>query len=192
MAAYDLTTSTDVKSYLDITASTWDTLLANLVTNSSVWIENYCGGRRFKNSGSDVTEYYDGDPNLEGKKIIFVRNTPIISVTSVSYASGSLSSPTWIAFDATSYYVRNDRGGQLIFDSLPQGNQNIRVIYQGGYATIPEDLALACIQLVARIFNKRKSEGVLNESVGGASVSWDRELTPELRKTLNRYRNHAV
>lgn len=192
MAAYDLTTSSDVKSYLDITASTWDTLLANLVTNCSVWIENYCGGKRFKNSGVDVTEYHDGDPNLEGKKIIFVRNTPIISVTSVSYASGSLSSPTWTAFDAASYYVRNDRGGQLIFDSLPQGNQNIRVIYQGGYSTIPEDLALACIQLIARVFNKRKSEGVLNESVGGASVSWDRELTPELRKTINRYRSHAV
>lgn len=192
MAAYDLSSAANVKTYLDISVTTWDTLLATLVTSCSVWIENYCGGLRFKNSGVDVTEYHDGDPNGEGKQIIFVRNTPIISVTSVSYATGALDSPTWEVYDPEFYYVRNDRSGEIFFDSLPIGRQNIRVIYQGGYSSIPEDLSLACMQLVARVFNRRKSEGVLNESVGGASVSWDKELSVDLRKTLNRYRNYAV
>lgn len=192
MAAYDLTTAASVKTYLDISASTWDTLLATLVTSCSVWIENYCGGKRFKNPGTDVTELHDGDPDSLGNKVVFLKNYPIISVTSISYATGSLGSPTWNVYDSANYYVKNAATGEVWFDSLPAGRQNIRVIYQGGYETIPEDLSLACIQLVARIFNKRKSEGVSNESVGGASVMWDRELSVELRKTLNRYRNYAI
>lgn len=192
MAAYDLTTAASVKTYLDISASTWDSLLATLVTSCSVWIENYCGGRRFKNSGTDVTEILDGDPEFFGSKVLFLKNYPIISVTSISYATGTLGSPNWNVYDSANYYVKNAGTGEVWFDSLPSGRQNIRVIYQGGYDSVPEDLSLACTQLVARIFNKRKSEGVSNESVGGASVMWDRELSVEMRKTLNRYRNYAV
>jgi hypothetical protein len=191
MAAYDLVTTANVKSFLDIQTTTWDTVIGTLVTSCSVWIENYCGGLRFKNSLSDVTEYYDGDPFEEGNKSIFLKNIPIVSITSVSYASGSLSSPTWTAYDASTGYVRNDKTGELTFYALPVGKQNIRVIYQGGYTSIPEDLQMACLELVARIFNKRKSFGVATESVGGANVVWEKELDVDLRKTLNRYRNYA-
>ncbi len=191
MAAYDLTTTANVKAQLDIGVTTWDTLFDRLVTSCSVWIENYCGGLRFKNSGSDVTEYFDGDPDGQGNKIIFVKNTPIISLTSVAYSTGALDSPTWNVYDPEFYYVKNNNTGEIFFDALPIGRQNIRVIYQGGYNAIPEDLSEACIELVCKIYNRRKSEGVLNESVGGASVSWDKELNTELRKTLNRYRNYA-
>lgn len=192
MAAYDLTTTANVKSHLGISVTTWDTLLASLITSCSVFIENYCGGIRFKNSGSDVTEYHDGDPDAEGRKIIFVKNYPIISITSVSYSSGSLSSPTWNVYDASSYYVQDNNRGEICFETLPVGKQNIRVVYQGGYNSIPEDLALACILMVARMYTRRNSEGVTNESVGGASVNWSTELSTEIRKTLNRYRNYAV
>jgi hypothetical protein len=192
MAAYDLITTSEFKLFLDIQVSTWDTLIDSLVTSCSVWIENYCGGLRFKNSGSDVTEYYDGETQDDDRMSIFVKNIPIISVTSVASASGSYSSPTWTNFDAANDYVVNRQTGQISFFSLPEGKQNIRVIYQGGYSSVPEDLKLACLELVARTFNKRKSFGVSNESVGGASVTWEKELDVDLRKTLNRYRNYAI
>lgn len=192
MAAYDLITTSEVKSFLDIQTSTWDTLIGTLITNCSVWIENYCGGIRFKNSGSNVTEYHDGDPFAEGNKSIFLNNFPVISVASVSSANGDLDDPTWDAYDPANDYVVNTSTGEISFYSLPVGKRNIRVVYQGGYSAIPEDLKLACIEMVARTFNKRKSFGVANESVGGASVSWERELDVDLRKTLNRYRNYAI
>lgn len=192
MAAYDLVTTANVKSFLDIQTTTWDTVIGTLVTSCSVWIENYCGGIRFKNSASDVTEYVNGDPFAEGNTSIFLSNIPVISITSIASASGSLSSPTWTNYDAANDYVVNNATGEVKFFALPVGSQNIKVVYQGGYTNIPEDLQLACLELVARIFNKRKSFGVSNESVGGASVAWEKDLDVDLRKTLNRYRNYAI
>lgn len=192
MAAYDLVSTANVKSFLDIQTTTWDTIIGTLITSCSVWIENYCGGIRFKNSLSDVTEYHSGDPFAEGNTSIFLANIPVDSITSIASSSGSLSSPTWTNYSAATDYVVNTSTGEVKFSSLPVGSQNIKVVYQGGYATIPEDLQLACLELVARVFNKRKSYGVSNESVGGASVTWEKELEVDLRKTLNRYRNYAI
>lgn len=191
MATYDLTTSTAVKSYLDISASTWDTLLGNLITQCTEWIEGYCGGRRFVKPSSAVTEYYDGDRDDDGRTILFLKSYPIVSITSISYMSGAYNAPTWNLFDAASYYLPDTTKNEVHFAELPVGRQNIKVIYTAGYesASLPNDLVLACIQLVARQFNKRKSQGVLNESVGGASLGWSNELDIELRKTLNRYRS---
>jgi hypothetical protein len=192
MAAYDLVTTANVKSFLDIQTTTWDTVIGTLVTSCSVWIENYCGGIRFKNSLSNVTEYHDGDPFEEGATSIFLKNIPVVSVASIASSSGSLSSPTWTNYDASNDYIVNNYTGEVKFFALPVGSQNIKVVYQGGYTTIPEDLQLACLELVARVFNKRKSYGASNESVGGASVTWEKELEVDLRKTLNRYRNYAI
>lgn len=192
MAAYDLVTTANVKSFLDIQTTTWDTVIGTLVTSCSVWIENYCGGIRFKNSLSDITEYHSGDPYGEGNTSIFLSNIPIVGITSIASASGSLSSPTWTNYSAATDYVVNTDTGEVKFLDLPVGVKNIKVVYQGGYANIPEDLQLACLELVARVFNKRKSYGASNESVGGASVTWEKELEVDLRKTLNRYRSYAV
>lgn len=192
MAAYDLVTTANVKSFLDIQTTTWDTVIGTLVTSCSVWIENYCGGIRFKNSLSDITEYHSGDPYGEGNTSIFLSNIPIVGITSIASASGSLSSPTWTNYSAATDYVVNTDTGEVKFLALPVGVKNIKVVYQGGYANIPEDLQLACLELVARVFNKRKSYGASNESVGGASVTWEKELEVDLRKTLNRYRSYAV
>jgi hypothetical protein len=192
MAAYDLVTTANVKSFLDIQTTTWDTVIGTLVTSCSVWIENYCGGIRFKNSLSNVTEYHDGDPFEDGATSIFLKNIPVVSVASIASSSGSLSSPTWTNYDAANDYIVNNYTGEVKFSVLPVGSQNIKVVYQGGYTNIPEDLQLACLELVARVFNKRKSYGVSNESVGGASVTWEKELEVDLRKTLNRYRNYAI
>lgn len=192
MAAYDLVTTANVKSFLDIQTTTWDTVIGTLVTSCSVWIENYCGGIRFKNSLSDITEYHSGDPYGEGNTSIFLSNIPIVSITSIASASGSLSSPTWTNYSAATDYVVNTDTGEVKFLALPVGVKNIKVVYQGGYTNIPEDLQLACLELVARVFNKRKSYGASNESVGGASVTWEKELEVDLRKTLNRYRNYAI
>lgn len=188
LQAYCFVTVAQIKTYLDETGTTWDTVLEDLLNECTLWAEKYCGGRRFFQSGTDVTEYYDGTD----KNKIFLKNSPIISITSVSWASGDFDNPTWTAFLPASEYKADTRKGVLTFWNLPKGIQNIRVIYKGGYTTaalVPDDLHLAVKKMVAKEFNKRKSQGLLSEGLGGGSISWNENVDPSLLEILDQYRN---
>lgn len=183
--AYALTTLTKVKAYLGISVSTFDTVLETLIDGCTEWIEEECGNRRFFDAGTDATEYHDGDYDSTGRNKIFPKRWPINSITSISYRTGNLGSPTWVAF-TTNDYEKNDDAG-IIYLSLPSGRQNIKLIYKGGYTTIPADLDMACVKLVAKEFDKRKSQGLTQESVGSASISWNEDIDPEVKRIIRKY-----
>lgn len=189
MALADTTfiTVADVKTHLDISVSTWDTVIENLINMCTQYAMNYCGGRRFIAPASDETEYYDGDD----KGMIFLDSWPVQSITSVSYASGDYDNQTWTAYNAASDYRRDMKRGILHFGGLDRGVQNIRVIYTAGYAdsdAVPWDLKLGIIEAVSKEFDRRKSQGVSAESVGGASVTWSMKWDPNLTTILDNYR----
>ena len=195
---YALTTAAKLKTYLDISASTWDTLLGDIIDEATDWIENYIGNRRLlcdtTKNGTPIeyTEYYNGT----GKKILQLRKWPVISITSLSYATGDLNNPTWNALSAASEYKADPTTGEVFLSAaIPAGIQNIKVVYKGGYVgsgsngvLIPAELELACLKLAAKEFNKRKSQGFTNESVGGASIAWNEDLDHGIKKILDRYK----
>jgi hypothetical protein len=118
-----------------------------------------------------------------------LRRWPVASITSVSIASGDLNALTWTAFDPKSEYSFDpDTGDLYLAFAIARGVQNIKVVYKGGYTTAPYDLRLACQRLVAKEYNKRKSQGAASESIGGASISWEDDLTPDLKRTLDGYK----
>jgi len=179
-----MATNTQVKTYLGISAATYDAFLEALIDEATVWIENEIGGRRIKADASDVTEYHDGGAD---KCKVFAKIYPITSITSISYKTGSNSSPVWTAYSVDDYDV-DLTTGVLTFSSLPAGIQNIKLIYKAGFSSVPKDLELACIKLVAKEFDKRKSQGVLSESVGGGSVSWNENVDPSVLSIIRKYR----
>lgn len=192
----DLTAVATVKTLLGISASTWDTLLQTLITAASVYIAQHCN--RVFAAGTppaDVTEYHHGGP-----RVIQLKQYPIKSITSLSYASGPYNARTWNAFDPASHYIKDDQTGEIHFDfPVPKGVLNIRAIYQGGYDLAgtganltPADLNLACQKLVAKEFLRRSSQGVLNENVGGASVSWSEDMDPLIEATLGYYKTLSI
>lgn len=189
MALSDKTfiTVAQVKSHLDISASTWDTVFENLIELCTQYAMEYCGGRRFISAGSDTTEYHDGrDTN-----IIELKNYPVQTITSVSYSSGDYDSPTWTAYNAASDYKRDMTKGLLYFASIDKGIQNIRVVYDGGYAdasAVPWDIKGALIKMVSKEFDKRKARGIASESVGGASVSWVPAFDTDVLAVLDNYK----
>jgi len=177
MALHESTfvTVAEVKSHIDETSTTWDTIIESLINEVTAYAMNYCGGRRFLAPSADQTEYYDVE---ELQKKIFLNSWPIKSLTSVSYTSGTpYDNPTWTPYSATSDFIQDARKGVLHFASLPCGYQNIKVVYKGGYdgaSNVPNDLKLAIIKEVAKEFNKRKSQGIQNESIGGGSIAWEK------------------
>lgn len=195
VVAHALTTLARVKTFLEITNTSKDGLIELLIDACTDWIESECGNRRFKNSGSDITEYHDGDYDLTGRDKIFPRQFPIATLTSIAYKTGDNASPTWTVINANGY-ERNDQDGIIYFanesrsflQTLPRGRQNIRLIYQGGYTTIPTDLELCCIKLVAKELNKSKSQGLTSESVGGANFAWNEDIAPDVKKIIANYK----
>lgn len=188
----DLCTVAEVKSLLNISAVTWDTILQTLITGCSKFIANYCD-RDLRSDGNDVTEYYDG---YEGEiSSIVLKKYPVTSITSVSSRSGSFATPTWFDYSADTDYVCNTLTGELFFNfTLPGGRQNIKVVYKGGYANgaIPEDLNLACMKLVAKEFGRRFVQGVTAEHIGDANVNWNENMDPYFVSLLSSYKNMSI
>lgn len=188
MAANDLCTLDQIKDYIGMTGSNAviDTVIESIITSVTELFQSMCGVKQFKSKS--YTEYYSGD----NKRSIFLNQRPVISVESVSIDSDW----TWSA-DSTigsdEYMVINNEV-LMKNDTFTYGDANIKVIYNAGYATIPDDLKLACIMETARIFKKRDNIDVTSKSYGdGGSVTKYMEgMLPEVKIILKKYRNIGV
>lgn len=150
-----LTTHSRVKEYLGIKPddASKDAMLAEFVERISAAISTRC--KRVFEFESGITEYYDGDGITSQ---LMVRRYPIVSVASLyDDPDRAYGSATLIA--AMDYTV--DKGWGLIqldgFRFL-KGLQNIKVVYDGGYKVIPQDLERAAIILCAADFLDSQSE----------------------------------
>lgn len=176
----DLTTVDLVRKYLDTlntpapanAAPLDNTLLQLGITSvSNYWLERTCLGSL--NSIVDYDERYDGT----GSDRFFVRNTPIVSVSSLSlggsamqaspdgFASGyiidnSRKSISYIGGGggARGQYLRGTYGFQAAPAAFPRALQSVRVVYTAGYglqvpaepATVPANpLGLAVVNAAA-------------------------------------------
>jgi len=179
---FNLTTKEKVKLFLDITATTYDTLLDTMCNQLTSWIENYCGGRRFM-STEYTEELYDGD-NFE--RFLRLKNYPVIAWTKIEYNAGTTASPNWTEYDASDY-EKYDTTGILWFDRVEKGKRNIRISYTAGYAKIPYDLELLATKLVARTFEKRLSEQKVSEGSPDLNITWDEFIKKEDKIVLGNY-----
>ena len=92
ISAYALSSLAGVKRYLGISATTYDTLLTELINSITDKIERHCG-RKF--AASDYTERY----NVNGQKILNIRNYPIIEMTRLAYGNQNCMSVTYSGTD---------------------------------------------------------------------------------------------
>lgn len=185
LQANALTTVDVVKAKLGITYNDDNAVIEDLINECSDWIESKIN-RQLKDS-APVTEYYNGASN--GK--VLMRKYPVNSITSVAYASGTLDAPTWNVLPASSSYVLDEYSGILNVEPMYTGSSNYRIIYRGGFTTVPSDLVLACKKMVAKEYLRRNSEGAKGEQIGDASASWDEDIDPSVTKILNRYKRYV-
>jgi hypothetical protein len=89
-------------------------------------------------------------------------------------------------------------GGRLL-PGWPRGDGNIRVTYVAGYATIPDDLQLACVEMVAWLArNVPVGASVTQESLGSYSYGLGSQMigtAPELgtvKSLLVAYRDRPI
>lgn len=130
--SYALTTKSRIKDRLQITSTSFDTLLDSLILAVTERIERMCN-RRFMVS-TWTNELYDGaDPYGTSRQALVLKNAPVWNIASIAFKSGLNSNPTWET-QTVDEYDADMETGILYFDTLPTGRRNIRVTYTAGYS----------------------------------------------------------
>lgn len=185
----DIITATEYKSYAGITATTWDTPLATLVTAISIQIRRYCG--RDLSTGFESatwTHYFDGSET----EYLQLSEWPLASITSIATLDDAGTATTVTSTDyrtelATGrvYYLGavagrfagalDSFGGGVIdrwgtYPRWPLGFNNIKVIYVTS-AGVPVDVKYAAYRMVDLAFSNRARGDMKSESLGGYSYT---------------------
>lgn len=162
-------TTAEYKTYAGITGTAQDAQLDVLIPGLQAELERQCG--RLFDTGT-YTEYVDGSDS----PTISVHNYPITSVTSVSLIDRA--EAVVYTYDATGYKIDANAGlisrqagglwGGLsgagclnwwsplpsnvtyqLGPAFPDGWRNIKIVYVGGYSSMPADLKLLMYDLTS-------------------------------------------
>lgn len=128
-----LTTKARIKDRLQITATTFDDLLDNLILSVTKRISQMCN-RRFTQA-TFTQELHDGcDTYGYPRHSLILKNAPVQSIATIEYKTGLNSNPAWTAYDEDDYDVDMQLGVLTFKSHMPVGKQNIRVTYTAGFS----------------------------------------------------------
>jgi len=152
--------------------------------NGASWLLKEETGRFLK--AQSITEYHDGTGSL----LIMLRHRPVNSVTTLhSDSARSFGSNTLI--DADDYQVYTNGGYIVVTNAgLDVGAQVIKVVYNGGYSTIPHDLKMACIEMVAywyEKFTKNTRVGLKSVSNDAGNATYVEDMPSLVKAAIARY-----
>mgnify|MGYP000144228645 CR=1 FL=1 len=149
-------TAEGYKAYRGHTGSDYDARTAVAIGAVEAKVRRLCG--RDESNGFEQalrTHVLSGD----GTGRLYLPEWPVDSITSVKFRTSSTAgAPVFGETLDGGSYVYNDRGvvtrtsvggwGDECTSVWPDGNANIQVVCTAGYATLPDDLKLACFILI--------------------------------------------
>lgn len=191
-ATIALVTTAAVKTFLDITSTSEDSLLDTLVNSMSKAIATFCG-RKFVSE--TFTEYYDGS----GLPDLILKNYPIISVTSLNIDGSRVFDSVTDVTVADNVIIDNNAGIITLwrnYSHFPKGLRNVKVVYVAGYATIPVDVQHAAKLAVQYTYKRHYTDqkiGISSESVGDKTTTFDQgDLPRPVKLLLDPYRKKGT
>lgn len=180
IASFALTSVADVKESLGITGNSQNNLIIRKINQATDMIESYCGkgnGQHFA-STTYSNEEYDGT----GSNQLILKNRPVISLSTFEQRSSTQNVSDWDSVDSDNYFLDSNAGVLDCIFTLTANWNIYRVTYTAGFATIPSDLAEACVMLACALVEsastgasvKRKTQGPKSieyyDSVQGESL----------------------
>lgn len=183
LLSYALVDTSAAKSFLGFTGSDDDmNFYINAVTE---YIEKKCN-RRF--SDATYTEKFDG----KGSDEMAVLNPPINSITSLSRRTSADNTDSWETINASDYWYDADEGLVKKTTIFEHGKQNYKIVYNGGWTTIPFDIQYLAMALIQEYITAKKGAGIKRESLGDHSIEFNFESTLRddsgLMDIINNYR----
>ncbi len=177
-----LTTLAAVKEWLQIpsTVTKFDALLQRLILAASDAIEAYC-------NVSFSPQAYDETRNGHGGCQIVPSRSPIISVQTLQVDWQTVPpSPG----NGQPGYVYDDVTVTLFGRVFTRAKANVRLAYTAGYATVPNDVAQACVETVGLRFKEMDRIGIVSKTLATEVISFSqRDFSSAATTALNNRRN---
>ncbi len=167
------------KQWLSITNSIDDVLLQRLLDAASSAIENY-----LKRSVllATYSETFDG----QGGRTCVMKQFPVSLVRGVWVDGNQI--PQAITFGDSGFRFTEDVV-LLTGYSFSRGLQNVSIVYDAGYAVVPDSIQQAVIELVGLRYKERDRIGFVSKSIAGETVTFvQKDLTPAITFYLNAFR----
>ena len=124
--------------------------------------------------------------------MIFVKRPPVISITSIYVDGSSIPAKSSNVADYlnSNGYSFADSYISLFGYSFTRGLDNIRLVYQGGYNSVPPDIEQTCIELVGWTYREIDHLGHSSKVLAGETVNFDTSaLSKRSKATLGRYKS---
>lgn len=188
---YALTTKDNVLAYRLVDGNEakatpeLQTFTETLIDAYTSTFESHCD-RKFKSR--EYTEYLDA----KGHDELYPKHYPVTVV------SGIWNDSAWEWADATlidssTYRVKNDNTLVKYGGTFGTGDQNIKIIYTGGFETIPDDLEHACITEINKYIDRIHDAGMTYKLAGETAYSLIPEaLLSSTMLVLNKYKRKAI
>ena len=172
----DLITLREYKNFAGLTGESENAKINVIIPAISQAVKTYCGTSFIDYYSSDKTEYYDIKDKYTNA--IILDESPVVSVTSVEERKNQSDSYTTLIFENSDssgkYDYVVDYNADTIFRTtatgdkmFPQGRRAVKVVYKSGYSATPEDLKLACFDLVKYYL---KDERKTSLAISGAQI----------------------
>lgn len=166
-------------------------LLRRIVNAATRRVESYTG-RTFLTRSHD--EHHDGSA---GRRL-FLRQAPVLAVQ--TFEQLNLDATVAQAYVAADYQLDTLHGIVSLTSGggFHNGVRRWHVVYTASYATlgtVPDDVVLACLMLVARWWRdfSKSRDDVVSQSVDGQSIVLDEKpLPPRVKGLLKPYRMPAM
>lgn len=187
----DLISVAEYKAYIGINSNTQDSEIKSIVPKVSQLVKSYCGRTFIDYFDEAKTEVSSGGVNY-----IYLRETPIQSISSVEYSEDY--GKTYTTLTEFTDYVFNqgdDRVECISLQGFLARANAYKITYTGGYEKTPEDLKLACFDLVTYYL---KSDMAIKSTRGVGSNNTSVEyittasMPSHIRRVLDLYREYLI
>lgn len=187
------------KESKDITSTTRDGKIQNLIDQVSVLVEHYCDRKfiDFSDAGSPKIEWHDAKVNR-----VDLIEFPVIKVNFVRTSQdGGLTQVTLVENDSgkDGYFVDLDKGfiytqisTERFLISYDVAFRSLEVTYQAGYTVddLPEDLKLCVIDIVKYYLDTESTptKALLGGTIENPQPYVANSFPPHIRRILDLYR----
>ena len=199
----DLITLQNYKDFQGLSGVQQDARINVIIDSVSQLVKNYCGTNLVDHYSSAKTEYFDIKDARTTR--VMLGEGPIRTVTSVqeresqadTYVtlikenSDSSGKYEYTVDDLTDSIIRTNENVDKAF---PRGRKAVKVVYTAGYSATPDDLKLACYDLVKYYLKDESRErmtiaGATVENPGSASNSGG--FPDHIKRVLDMYKVYS-
>jgi len=176
-----LTTLVDVKAWVGVNTTDYDTILENYIDSVS-WQFNKFTDRLLK--ARDITDQYDGD----GSTVMLLPEYPINEIISIFIDNNRAFGAETAVTDYVFYSDGTIKLDTNTFTTTAKGN---KIIYNAGYETLPFDLVMACKDQIKWLYRRHRNnqEGIasITSMNGETTMTEQGEILKTSLEILKRY-----